>query len=146
MFRQLALIPLVLGLVAVQVPAPRAAQDTGQLGAIDFPTSQTGPAQDAFVRGVLLLHSFEYEDAREAFQEAQQAAPGFAMAYWGEAMTYNHPLWSQTAPEQARAALDRLAPTPAERLARAASDKERDWLKAVDLLFGEILPVLPAGA
>jgi tetratricopeptide (TPR) repeat protein len=137
MSRHLALIPLVLGLVAAQGPTPSAAQDTAQLGAIDFPTSQAGPAQDAFVRGVLLLHSFEYEDAREAFQEAQQAAPGFAMAYWGEAMTYNHPLWSQTSPEQARAALERLAPTPAERLTRAASDKERDWLKAVDLLFGE---------
>src|SRR5690606_31367591 len=118
-------------------PAPRAAQQAGQLGAIAFPTSQTGPAQDAFVRGVLLLHSFEYDDAREAFQEAQQAAPGFAMAHWGEAMTYNHPLWSQTDPGQARSALERLAATPAERLAKAGSDKERDWLRAVDALFGQ---------
>ena len=36
------------------------------------------------------MHSFEYEDAREAFVEAQKADPGFAMAYWGEAMTFNH--------------------------------------------------------
>lgn len=137
MIRHLTLVSLVLGLVLAQAPAPRAAQEAaGQLGVIDFPTSQTGAAQDAFVRGVLLLHSFEYEDAREAFQEAQQAAPGFAMAYWGEAMSYNHPLWAQTAPEQARAALERLAPTPAERLAKAGSDKERDWLRAVDALFG----------
>ena len=44
----------------------------------------------------------------EAFVEAQKAEPGFAMAYWGEAMTYNHPLWPQTAPDLARAALSRL--------------------------------------
>jgi hypothetical protein len=39
----------------------------------------------AFVRGVLLLHSFEYDDAIAAFREAEKADPGFAMAYWGEA-------------------------------------------------------------
>lgn len=124
---------LVLLAVATTSGAPLAQEGLGQ---ISFPTSQSGPAQDAFIKGVLLLHSFEYDDAREAFQEAQQAAPGFAMAYWGEAMTYNHPVWAQTAPEQARAALERLAPTPAERMTKAGSDKERDWLRAVDALFG----------
>src|SRR5690606_19950627 len=73
---------------------------------------------------------------REAFLEAQGADPGFAMAFWGEAMTYNHPLWGQTFPESARAALDRLAPTPAERQAKAGSEKERAWLQAVEALFG----------
>jgi len=128
-----ASLSLALALTAVVVPAAR--QDT--LGRIDFPTSQSGPAQDAFVRGVLLLHSFQYEDAREAFVEAQKAAPGFAMAHWGEAMTFNHPLWAQTAPEAARAALSRLAPTLEQRLSLAGSDKERDWLRAVEALYGE---------
>ena len=36
------------------------------------------------------MHSFEHDDAREAFVEAQKADPNFAMAYWGEAMTFNH--------------------------------------------------------
>jgi len=107
------------------------------LGRIEFPTSQTGTAQSAFLKGVLLLHSFEYDDAREAFVEAQKAAPGFAMAYWGEAMTHNHPLWAQTAPELAREALARLAPTAEERQTLASNDKERDWLRAVEALYGE---------
>jgi tetratricopeptide (TPR) repeat protein len=111
------------------------AQDT--LGRIEFPTAQGGPAQDAFVKGVLLLHSFEYDDAKEAFQEAEKLAPGFAMAYWGEAMTYNHPLWSQTAPELARAALARLGATPEARLQKASTQKERDWLRAVEVLYGQ---------
>ncbi|MEI9910493.1 MAG: hypothetical protein WDO71_12990 [Bacteroidota bacterium] len=42
---------------------------------------------------MLLLHSFEYEDAAEAFIEARKLDPGFVMTYWGEAMTHNHPLW-----------------------------------------------------
>ncbi len=60
------------------------------LGTIDFPTSGSAAAQPHFIKGVLLMHSFEYDDAREAFVEAQKADPGFAMAYWGEAMTFNH--------------------------------------------------------
>jgi tetratricopeptide (TPR) repeat protein len=125
---------LVFALTVVAGAAPRAQQ--ASLGQIAFPTSASGAAQDAFIRGVLLLHSFEYDDAREVFQEAQKAAPDFAMAYWGEAMTYNHPLWGQTAPEAAQAALARLAPTAEQRLATAGTDKERDWLRAVEALFG----------
>jgi tetratricopeptide (TPR) repeat protein len=116
---------------------PGAGQQQDTLGRIEFPTSQNGPAHDNFVRGVLLLHSFEYEDAREAFREAQKAASGFAMAYWGEAMTYNHPLWAQTSPDAARETLARFAPGRDQRLAKAGNDKERDWLRAVETLYGE---------
>jgi tetratricopeptide (TPR) repeat protein len=116
---------------------PGAGQQQDTLGRIEFPTSQNGPAHDNFVRGVLLLHSFEYEDAREAFREAQNAASGFAMAYWGEAMTYNHPLWAQTSPDAARETLARFAPGRDQRLAKAGNDKERDWLRAVETLYGE---------
>ena len=128
-------VSLILVLAAVSSAVPSAQQEN--LGRIDFPTSQSGPIQEAFVRGVLLLHSFEYDDAREVFLEVQKAAPDFAMAYWGEAITYNHPLWGETAPEAARVALGRLAPDTEQRLAKAASDKERDWLRAVDALYGE---------
>jgi tetratricopeptide (TPR) repeat protein len=135
MHRSAAALSLALVLALFTSVAPRAQQDG--LGRIDFPTSQSGPAQDAFIRGVLLLHSFEYDDAKGAFLEAQKAAPDFAMAYWGEAMTYHHPLWAQTAPEAAREALGRLAPGREQRLAKAGNDKERDWLRAVEALYGE---------
>ncbi len=108
----------------------------GELGSIDFPTSGAAAAQPAFLKGVLLMHSFEYDDAKEAFVEAQQADPGFAMAYWGEAMTYNHAVWQQTAPDRARAALARLAPTAEGRLAKAPTAKEKDWLASLDSLYG----------
>ena len=70
-----------------------AAQPSPSLGRISFPTSGSPQAQAPFVRGVLLLHSFEYDDAIEAFRQAQRIDPGFAMAYWGEALSYNQPLW-----------------------------------------------------
>ena len=82
------------------------------------------------------MHSFEYDDAKDAFDEAQKADPGFAMAYWGEAMTYNHAVWQQTAPDLAKAALARLAPTPEARLAKAPTAKEKDWIASLDALYG----------
>ena len=106
-----------------------------ELGTITFPTSGTPAAQALFIKGVVLLHSFEYGDARDMFVAAQKAEPGFAMAYWGEAMTFNHPLWEETAPDLARAALARLAATPQARLAKAPTTREKDWLGAVERLY-----------
>jgi hypothetical protein len=107
------------------------------LGRTEFPTSGTPPAQEHFLRGALLLHSFEYPDAAEEFRKAEAAEPGFAMAYWGEAMTYNHPLWMEQDRDEARKALHKLAPTPAARLAKAPTPREKMYLEAVEALYGE---------
>jgi tetratricopeptide (TPR) repeat protein len=107
------------------------------LGTIAFPTSGSAAAQPAFVRGVLFLHSFEYDSAAREFREAQRLDPGFAMAYWGEAMTSTHPVWNQQDLAAARAALARLAPTRDARRARAPTPREQGYLEAVEILYGE---------
>ena len=107
------------------------------LGKISFPNSGSAAAQPAFVRGVLLLHSFEYDDAIDAFREAQRADPGFALAYWGEALCYNQPLWYNENIDKGRAALSRLAPSRDARLAKAPTPRERGYLDAVERLFGD---------
>ena len=84
------------------------------LGQIDFPTSGPPAAQKHFIEGVLLLHSFEYDRARRAFQEASRLAPDFAMAYWGEAMTHDQRIWGEQNQKAALEALAKFAPTPAE--------------------------------
>lgn len=106
------------------------------LGDIHFRPSGNEAAQPFFQKGLLLLHSFEYEDAKKAFLQAQEADPDMAMAYWGEAMTYNHPLWRQQDQEEALAALERLAPNPEERLAKTGSEMEADLLGAAEILYG----------
>jgi tetratricopeptide (TPR) repeat protein len=107
-----------------------------QLGTIRFPTSATGATQDAFLRGVLYLHSFEYDSAAMAFREAQRLAPGFALAYWGEAMTYTHPVWNEQDIGKARDALARLAPNAALRRAKAGTPREQVYMDAVEKLYG----------
>lgn len=107
------------------------------LGEIEFPTSGSAEAQQPFLRGVLLLHNFEYDDAQTAFQRAQELDPGFAMAYWGEAMTMTHPLWGQQDVQQALDSLRRLAPTPSKRVAAAPTEREQGYLRAVEALYGD---------
>ena len=111
-------------------------QSAPVLGRISFPTSGAAAAQPALARGALLLHSFEYDAAIDAFRQAQQADPGFAMAYWGEAMAYNQPLWLNENLDKARGALARLAPTRAARKAKAPTAREQGYLDAVEILFG----------
>jgi tetratricopeptide (TPR) repeat protein len=59
------------------------------------------------------------------------------MAYWGEAMTANGPLTGFQDRDAARAALMRLAPTPAQRNSLAGSAREKDYLQAVEVLYGD---------
>lgn len=107
------------------------------LGEVHFTPSGKTAAQPFFQKGLLLLHSFEYEDAKKSFLEAQEADPDMAMAYWGEAMTYNHPLWRQQDREAAQEALAKLAPTTEARLAKAGTELETDLLQAAEILYGE---------
>ncbi|MDX1646001.1 MAG: hypothetical protein R3304_02560 [Longimicrobiales bacterium] len=131
---------LVASLTLTMLPLPRTAeaQETErELGTIEFPNSGSRDAQPPFIEGVLLLHSFEFEDAAEAFREAQAIDPDFALAYWGEAMTYNHPLWREQDKKAALRALDRYAPSPSQRLAKAPTARERAYLRAIHALYGD---------
>ncbi|WP_420438925.1 tetratricopeptide repeat protein [Candidatus Palauibacter sp.] len=126
----------LLGAMLSMVPAQVEAQ-FDEVGSITFPTSATGEAQQHFLRGVAILHSFGWKQAREQFHAAQELDPDFVMAYWGESLAYNHPLVSQMDPTEPRKALERLGATPAERMAKAPTDREKGFLKAVEILWSE---------
>ena len=126
------------GGASAQVPdKPEMAMAAGdKLGEIVFPNSGNAAAQVPFLRGVKLLHNIEYETAVESFQAAQKADPGFALAYWGEAMAYNHGLWAEQDANKARAALAKLGSTPEARSAKAGTPREKMYLAAVEALYG----------
>ena len=128
---------LLLFLISLSGPVLALPASEGDLGDIDFPNSGSPEAQPHFQQGVLLLHSFEYEDARREFLKAQETDPGFALACWGEAMTYNHPLWRQQDKEKGRAALLKLGKTQDQRLEKAATEREKGYLRALDELYCE---------
>ena len=112
-------------------------KETTSLGNIDFKVTSSTEAVKAFEKGVLLLHSFMYSDAADEFRTAQEIDPDFAMAYWGEAMTYNHPLWSEQDYEKANEALGRLGETTQERIEKAPSEFEKDIFRSAEIMYGE---------
>ena len=106
------------------------------LGAADFPTStRSVAAQHEFIRGLLLLHLFEYPDAAKAFVAAEKLDPAFAIAYWGEAMTFNHGVWNALNAKAGRAALAKFGATPEARASRIADPRERAYMSAVEILY-----------
>ena len=112
------LVAGVLGASAgAQAPKAQAPKKAIQFGSINFPTSAKPAAQAPFLTGVMGLYNFEFDIAADAFRDAQKADPAFALAYWGEAMSYNHPLWAQQDLPAARKVMERLAPTAAARAA-----------------------------
>jgi tetratricopeptide (TPR) repeat protein len=128
----LAALAPVSGSVAARESSAEVRQE---LGTIAFPTSGAPAAQPAFIEGVKNLHSFQFDEAAEACGRAQKADPSFAMAYWCEAMSHNHPLWAQQDTAAAKAILDKIAPTLDGRLAKVKTDKERAFLRAIDVLY-----------
>ncbi|MEM7079673.1 MAG: tetratricopeptide repeat protein [Pseudomonadota bacterium] len=107
-----------------------------EVGNIEFPTSTASPqAQAHFQRGTTILHSFGWKQAIASFKQAQAADPGFAMAFWGESLCYNHPLLPERDGETPKQVLNKLGSTLEERLAKAPTERERGFVRAVDALF-----------
>jgi len=126
-------IAFTLSLLFTGSPAPA----EGRYGQVNFPNSGAPAAQADFLSGLALLHDFEYADAAAAFRRAEAADPGFAMAYWGEAMTFTHPIWMQQDLKAARDAMNKLAPTPAARRAKAKTEREKGYFDALEILYGD---------
>jgi tetratricopeptide (TPR) repeat protein len=107
------------------------------LGVISFENSGAPAAQADFIKGVAALHNFQYPVAVRYFRSAQAADRDFALAYWGEAMSFDHAVWHEQDLASARAALAKLGATPEARAAKAKTPREKAYLGAVELLFGD---------
>ena len=116
--------------------ADRHAHPTGEkLGAVSFANSGNAAAQADFLRGLALLHNFEYDVASRAFRSAQQRDPSLAIAYWFDALTFSHMLWSEEDLTAARATLARLGNDRTSRLAKAKTPRERAYGAAIEAFF-----------
>jgi hypothetical protein len=108
------------------------ASDIERLGTVQFETSCNAAAQPVFNRAVALLHSFWYEKAASTFSEAASLDPNCAMAYWGVAMTYYHPLWASPDAASLKAgwAAIEKAKTPG-----AKTERERGYIAALAMFY-----------
>lgn len=94
-------------------------------------------ARPYFDRGLLQLYAMEYNEAAENFSMAQLLDPNFAMAAWGEAMSYYRPFTGETQMTGGQAALYKLAVTEDKRMAKADSPLEKDLLSIAEIIFSK---------
>jgi hypothetical protein len=123
---------LIATLAAAQEDHSKHEHAVAGLGAVDFPTSCNAAAQKLISRGAALLHSFGYEEARRTFSDAGAADPTCAMAHWGVARTWYHPIWAPPAPDelkQGAAALERAIATGAK------TEREREYINALAVFY-----------
>lgn len=121
---------LLVSALALAEPAPQSDHQhhLEQLGRVTFETSCSPQAHAIFLRGLTLLHSFEYPQAEAAFNEAAVADPSCAIAHWGAAMSLYHPLWAPPTKAELERAHESLAKAEAK---PAGTERERDYVAAV---------------
>jgi tetratricopeptide (TPR) repeat protein len=111
------------------VPEPG---DLRAAGKVEFPVSCTPSVQSEFSRGVALLHSFFYEEARRVFTSVAERDPKCAVAQWGIAMTWWHPIWTPPTPDEmsaGKAAIEKaMAMNP-------GTDRERGFITALNVYY-----------
>jgi len=104
-----------------------------EVGAVHFQTSCAKDVGADFNRAVALLHSFQYEQARQAFQSILARDPQCAMAGWGVAMSHYHGLWDNSNLPAGRDALQK-----AHEIAAANSkttEREKAYISALDEIY-----------
>jgi len=135
----LRVVALSCGLVgasrfaAAQHEHDMAGASPGRLGTVHFATSCSPDVEKEFDRGVALLHSFWFSAAIEVFSGVPQKDPGCAMAHWGIAMSWwGNPFAGFRTPkaiEEGQAAVAKA------KAAGAETERERDYIAAVEILF-----------
>jgi hypothetical protein len=126
---------VMLGLALLSLaPATGRAQAPERFGTVDFPNSCAPAVQEAFLRSVAMLHSFNYGPGERAFRDVLAQDPSCAIATWGiAAILMNNPLASigptREWAERAQAALDE------GRRIGAKTQRERDYIEAVGAYY-----------
>src|SRR6266567_6327762 len=128
----IALVSTLFVLRNTECATPPEPGDLRGVGRVTFPITCTPDVQSDFARGVALLHSFFYEEARRVFTSVADRDPKCAMAQWGIAMTWWHPIWTPPAPDEMRAG--KAAIEKAMSL-KAGSDRERGFIMALNTYY-----------
>jgi tetratricopeptide (TPR) repeat protein len=85
---------------AGDTPASSKLGDLRAVGTVQLKSSCGPEAQAGIERAAALLHSFFYEEARRGFADVAAKEPGCALAHWGVAMSYWHPIWTPPSEEE----------------------------------------------
>jgi hypothetical protein len=103
-----------------------------EVGHVTFAVSCDPKTQQRFNTAVAWLHSFEYDRAEQEFAGLTASDPGCAMAYWGVAMSYYHPLWAPPGPEDLKKG---AAAAQKATSIFARTRRERDYIVSINVFY-----------
>jgi tetratricopeptide (TPR) repeat protein len=134
--RVLAALLLIVPVLSAQETHSHSAPE--KLGKVSFPISCTPAVQEQFDRGVALLHSFAYAAAEDAFHKVAELDSRCAMAHWGMAISYFHPLWEPLVP-----ATVPIAQKEIQRAQQIGTDSKREqqFIHALGLIYQDVATV-----
>jgi tetratricopeptide (TPR) repeat protein len=117
--------------------------DLRKTGTVHLATSCAPAVQESVEQATALLYSFFYDEARRVFTEVSTRDPKCAMAQWGIAMTYWHPLWTPPSPEEMTVGKEAI--TKAQALG-GKTELERGYIAALAGFYGATAaPGAPSG-
>lgn len=128
-------LPFILVLCAAcstRSQADLSAGDLRKSGTVRFPVTCAPEVAEDFQTATALLHSFFYEEARLRFLDIAKRDPACAMAWWGVAMTWYHPLWAPPTPDEMAQGAEAVA--KAKKIG-GKTDQERGFIDAIDAFF-----------
>jgi tetratricopeptide (TPR) repeat protein len=134
-------IPILLVLLLCSASLRLTAQEhhhelsAEEVGSVHFATSCSKTVALSIDRAVALLHSFQYEQAREAFNEISKQDPACAMAQWGVAMSHYHGLWKNGDTRAGRLALRKAQQIAASNA--ATTSREKAYIDALAEVYAE---------
>jgi tetratricopeptide (TPR) repeat protein len=129
LFSAMALTFVSVSFADAQTPRPGGEH----LGKVHFQTSCAASVGEEFDHAMALLHSFEFPDAIAGFKSVLKGDPSCGIAQWGIAMsTWGNPFGGLRAPKTLQ---DGLAASDTARTIGARTDREREYIAAVALLY-----------
>jgi tetratricopeptide (TPR) repeat protein len=132
-------VAIVLGVLLCSPPFDSAAElapaQPSQVGKVNFPTGCSPAAQPAMENALALLHSFQYHEAEQAFEDAAKSDPQCALAYWGKAMARYEQLWDF--PDAAKLRLGRRDIAQAQKL-QVEDARVRGYVEAAAAFYQPI--------
>jgi tetratricopeptide (TPR) repeat protein len=106
-----------------------------EVGSVHFANSCSKGLQTHFQMAIALLHSFQYEQTRDAFNEISKQDPQCAMAQWGVAMSHYHGLWHNGDMNAGREALHKAQEMATHNSSTTA--RERAYIDALAEFYKE---------
>lgn len=124
------------GSEAAPTPTIQVTDDAGNsLGSVALTVACVPEASIRVARALALLHNMTHVEAGDEFRRATEIDPGCALGYWGQAVSWVHPVWPDVpSKDQFARGWDLLQQA---RSVGFDSEREERWVEALEAYYAD---------